>query len=263
MFGASAQKIAFYIGNYPVMKYGIIMGTAIAVSVFAMFKIKNRYYKDLDENKLSDLTCLIILAGIIGARLWYVLLNLDFYSSDVKEMIMINHGGISIQGAIAGGILAGLIYAKKNDLSFLKLADLFSVVLPLGQAVGRWGNFFNSEAFGSPCDLPWKMYVLPQFRPTEYIDYEFFHPTFLYESIANLIIFFILLILSGKKTENTHGIIFFTYLILYSVIRFFIEFIRIDSVLNIGTIPIAAIVSLIFLIVGLFGLLRILKIKKS
>lgn len=253
------ERVAFYIGNYPVMKYGITMGVAIAISILLLSKFRKSFCAEYSEDSILDLTFWLVIAGVIGARLWFVLLNLSYFIKYPFEIIMINHGGISIQGAILGGVLVGYFYVKKHNMNFLKLADLYALVLPIGQAIGRWGNFFNSEAFGRPCDLPWKLYIPVLSRPSEFVNVEFFHPTFLYESIANILIFLVLYFLLRKHFENKNGAIFFSYLMLYSVARFFIEFIRIDSVLNIGVVPVAAIMSVLFFIVGLGGLIWVLK----
>lgn len=260
MFGCS-ERVAFYIGNYPVMKYGITMGISIAASLVVLFKIKKRFYPEFPEEEIIDLSFLLIIFGIVGARLWYVLLNLPFFIHNPLEIPMINHGGISIQGAVVAGIITGLIYTKKHYMRFLKCADLFACVLPLGQAIGRWGNFFNSEAYGLPCDLPWKLFIPIRNRSVEYINFEYFHPTFLYESILDFVIFLVLLVICFKRKHKSSGTIFFLYLIMYSFVRFCIEFIRTDSVLNIGNVPVAAIVCVIFIIIGIFGLTFISKIS--
>lgn len=253
------DRTAFYLGTYPVMKYGITMGLAIGVALFLLCYFRKNFFDEISNDSVIDLSFYVILGGIIGARLWYVLLNADYYLSHLKEIIMVNHGGISIHGALIGGILSGFVYVKYNKLSFLRLADLYSLVIPIGQAIGRWGNFFNSEAFGKPCSLPWKMYVLPQYRPAEYRGYEYFHPTFLYESIADILIFVVLYFFLRKKFEKNRGILFFSYLLLYSVVRILIEFIRIDSVLNIGSIPIAVLVSAIIICVSSVSIFLLLK----
>lgn len=257
---AAGERVAFYLFGRPVMKYGIIMGTAIAVSVFLLSKIRKKHYNSLiSEDMLYDLSFWLIIGGVLGARLWYVLLNLHYYSLHIDEILALSQGGISIQGAIIGGVLAGFCYTKKHHLCFLRLADLFAFVLPVGQSIGRWGNFFNSEAFGRPCDLPWKLYIPIENRPVQFSGFEYFHPTFLYESIANIAVFFVLYFLLRKKLEKFDGAIFFSYLILYSIVRFFIEFVRVDSVLNVGNIPIAVIVAIIFAMVGVVGLYKIMK----
>lgn len=257
---AAGERVAFYLFGRPVMKYGITMGTAIAVSVFVLNKIRKNFYNDvISEDMLFDLSFWLIIGGVLGARIWYVLLNISYYSAHLNEILAISQGGISIQGAIFGGVLTGVVYVKKHDLCFLKIADLYAFVLPIGQSIGRWGNFFNSEAFGKPCDLPWKLYIPQANRPSQYFYNEYFHPTFLYESIANIFVFLILYFILRKKFVNKSGAIFFSYLILYSIVRFFIEFVRVDSVLNIFGIPVAVVVAVIFAVIGGVGLFKIMK----
>ena len=257
---AAGERVAFYLFGRPVMKYGITMGTAIAVSVFVLNKIRKNFYNDvISEDMLFDLSFWLIIGGVLGARIWYVLLNISYYSAHLNEILAISQGGISIQGAIFGGVLTGLVYVKKHDLCFLKIADLYAFVLPIGQSIGRWGNFFNSEAFGKPCDLPWQLYIPQANRPSQYFYNEYFHPTFLYESIANIFVFLILYFILRKKFVNKSGAIFFSYLILYSIVRFFIEFVRVDSVLNIFGIPVAVVVAVIFAVIGGVGLFKIMK----
>lgn len=257
------DRIAFYIGSYPVMKYGITMGAALFVSLLALLFVRKKFFDEFSEDTVLDLSFYVILGGIIGARLWYVLLNIGYYSAHISEIILVNHGGISIHGAILGGIITGFIYVRHHHLSFLKLADMYSLVIPLGQAIGRWGNFFNSEAFGKPCDLFWKMYISPGYRPVEYKNTEYFHPAFLYECIADLFIFFVLYFIFKDKFQNNNGLLFFSYLIMYSIVRIVIEFIRIDSVLNIGNIPVAAVVSLFIIIFSSFAVFYLCKIKSN
>lgn len=253
----STERIAFFIGNYPVMKYGLTMGAAIFASFVSLLFFRKRFYPEISEDTLFDLSFWIILFGIIGARVWYVLLNFKYFLSNPLEILMINHGGITIHGALFGGIIAGFIFVKKNNLNFLKSADLYALVIPIGQAIGRWGNFFNSEAFGKPCDLPWKLYISPENRPVEYLDTQFFHPTFLYESIGNLFVFCILYFVLRNKFKDKQGLIFLSYLFLYSILRIAIELIRTDSVLNIFGIPVAIWVCIVIAIISLFYGLKI------
>lgn len=251
----STERVAFYIGNYPVMKYGITMGAAIFASFVCLLGFRKRFYPEISEDVLYDLSFWVILFGVIGARAWYVLLDLPYFLSNPSESVMINHGGIAIHGALIGGILAGFVFVKKNHLKFFKLADLYAMVVPIGQAIGRWGNFFNSEAFGKPCDMPWKLYISPENRPWEYSNYQYFHPTFLYESVGNICIFCILFFILKNKFKDKKGMIFVSYLFLYSLLRIGIEFIRTDSVLNIFGIPVAVwvctVIALISLVCGL------------
>ena len=182
---SSPGAIAFSTKYITVYWYGIIVAFAFLVAQFFIIYVANKEYK---EEKLADtiyeLAFLALLGGIIGARLYYVFLGLPYFLNNPIEIIMVNHGGLSVHGGLLGGIIAGFIYLKKNKLSFLKYADLYALGLPIGQAIGRWGNFFNSEAFGLPTNLPWGVYIPKNLRPDTYINYDYFHPTvFCFEKI--------------------------------------------------------------------------------
>ena len=246
---------AFSIGGYEVKMYGVVMFCAILLGVLVSDFIAKRYYKTVDSDILFDFYPRMIFSGIVFARLYYVVLNFDYYINHLVEIPAIWHGGISIHGAILGGVLAGVFYFKKNHLPILKYADVITFGLVAAQALGRWGNFFNSEAFGIPCNLPWKLYIAPQYRPLEYHSYSYFHPTFLYESIWCILVFIVLFLFFLNFKNYRSGMVFFSYFILYSIGRFLIEGIRTDSVLNIGVVPIAQIVSVLLFIIGMVGLI--------
>ena len=147
-------------------------------------------------------------------------------------------------------------------MSFAKVCDVCFCGAALAQSIGRWGNFFNSEAFGVPCDLPWKLYIPPINRPLEFAGYEYFHPTFLYESILDFLIFILLLCLF-KKLSKTPGIVTCLYIFLYSLARIAVENIRIDSALNIYNFPIAQIVSVFLALSALVSAFCLLSEKRS
>ena len=171
------------------------------------------------------------------------------------EILAIRHGGISIHGAILGGLVGLIIFAKRRKLSVAKLCDVSSIGLALAQSIGRWGNFFNSEAFGTPTNLPWKLYIAPQYRPIPYQDVNYFHPTFLYESVLDLAIFGILVLILKKGWNKKEGNLAFIYLILYSVARIFVETLRIDSVRDIFGIPVAIFVSICIIVISSIALI--------
>ncbi len=260
MFASPSQIICTVFG-VNIYFYGVILALAILAGTFVSEYIGTKYW-ELNKETIIDLAPYLIISGIIGARLYYCLLNYDFYLRFPTEILAIRHGGISIHGAILGGLIGLYIFAKKHKMSFLKLADVSSVGLVFAQAIGRWGNFFNSEAFGYPTELPWKLYIAPQYRPVPYQGCEYFHPTFLYESILDLIIFGILLLIR-RKIINKDGNLALIYLILYSVARIIVEKCRIDSVLYLQGIPIAIIISVIIIFVsGILLLIRNLPRKE-
>ena len=250
----SPGAIALNFGSIDIYWYGIIMSLSILAGLLVVIFLAKKYFQTFTTDLICDLSFDIIILGLICARLYYVILDYRYFVKYPMEVIAIWNGGIAIQGAIIGGILSVLLYAKEHKISFLKLADLFTFGLVTGQIIGRWGNFFNSEAFGLPCNLPWKLYIPYASRPLEYKTYEYFHPTFLYESLLNVVVLIILLTMAAKLKKRKNGVIFFSYLILYSIVRIIIETIRLDSVLSFGSVHFAHIASMVFIIAGLLGL---------
>lgn len=253
MFASHSQIICTIFG-VNIYFYGVILALAIIVGTFVADYIGTKFF-ELKKETIIDLSPYLVIFGIIGARLYYCLLNYDFYLRFPTEILAIRHGGISIHGAILGGLIGLLIYAKRHKVSALKLADVSAIGLALSQSIGRWGNFFNSEAFGYPTDLPWKLYIAPQYRPIPYTNYEHFHPTFLYESILNLFIFGILFYIATSKSYKKEGNIALIYLILYSVARIFVEHFRIDSVCYIHGFPVAMVVSASIIVLAIIMLI--------
>lgn len=245
----SPGEVAFYINSFPIYFYGVVLAFAVFVGFFTAYKLYNHYFKD-DASIILDISPLLIITGVMGARLYYCLTNYAYYMSKPIEIFNIRQGGLSVHGMIIAGLLTLLYCSKKYKIKFLKLTDVFLCGTILAQSIGRWGNFFNSEAFGLPCSLPWKLYISISHRPIEYINFEYFHPTFLYESILDFLVFIILFILF-KRFYKTSGLITGLYLILYSIVRIVVESFRIDSVLNILGFPIAQLVSILILIIGI------------
>ena len=182
-----------------------------------------------------------------------------YYFSHPLEILDIREGGLSIHGAIIFGILSIIFMAKKTKVFLLSILDGMACAVLCGQVIGRWGNYFNSEAYGLPVKSQnWGLLIPEANRAAGYTDFNLFHPAFLYESSLNLAGFIFLLFIMLKFGKKYKGLTFFIYLIIYAVIRFFIEQIRIDSALNLGNIPIAEVVSIILFIIGLVGVLFVL-----
>lgn len=255
----SPGEIAFNIGSFPVHYYGIIIALAILTGIFVSVFITKKYYPDINSDIIYDIYPWVIIGAILGARIYYCILSYAYYSQNPFEVFMLWQGGLSIHGAIAGGLISGIFYAKRHKLPVLKLCDIFTYGLILGQAIGRWGNFFNSEAFGRPTQNFLKLYIPVYKRPLEYMQYSYFHPTFLYESVLDVCIFLILFFVIRKIVKGKDGAVFFSYLILYSIVRIFIEQLRIDSVLNIYGIPVAQIVSALIILMSTIFLFKIKK----
>jgi phosphatidylglycerol---prolipoprotein diacylglyceryl transferase len=244
----------FHLGTFRLKWYGLLIASAVLIGVnLSMWLAKKR---QVDPEIMADLAIWLVLAAIPSARLYYVIFQWPTYARDPVQILKIWEGGIAIYGAIIGGTIAALIFAKLKRVSFWQLGDLVAPSLALGQAIGRWGNFFNSEAFGSPTDLPWKLFIPVANRPFEYRNFEYFHPTFLYESIWNLLIFFILMYLFINDLRRNHlktGAIFLIYLIAYGIGRFGVEGLRTDS-LMLGPLRISQVVSLVGIAIGSIGL---------
>ncbi len=243
------DPVAFTIFGLEIRWYAIIISLGMVLGVLLAYRRAKKYgYKGDD---VMDFVLYAIPAAIIGARLYYVIFEWDRYAGDFLAIINIRAGGLAIHGGVIGGVLAGYIVARKKGFKFLKVLDLFAPSIILGQAIGRWGNFMNNEAHGGPTDLPWAILVNGQMV----------HPTFLYESICDFIVFFFLLYYD-KNMKKADGEVFLLYGILYSFARFFIEGMRTDS-LYIGGIRTAQLISAIIIIcfTVLFYLFRTKKIK--
>ena len=257
------NDIAFNLFGIAVYWYGIIMACAIFISIIVANKLANSLNIASKKDIIIAYAPIIIILGILGARLYFCMLNPHYYFAHPLEILDIREGGLSVHGSIIAGLFCICLMSKHYKVDFLHIADVFGCATILGQAIGRWGNYFNSEAYGLPVKSQgWGLFIPEGKRISEYSDFSLFHPTFLYESILDLIAFFILLFIIRKFGEKYIGLTFFCYFILYSVIRFFIEQLRIDSTLNIANIPIAIIISVILFIVGIIGCIYCLSLKK-
>ena len=257
MIFQSPGDVIINIFGFPVYYYGVILALACVVGVLVSFHIFKKYNPDKDYNVIWDFASYIIIFGILGARLYYCLLNASYYMNNPIEIFYIRQGGLSIHGGVTCGVLTLVYLAKKHNLPIWSLLDSFACGTAIAQTIGRWGNFFNSEAFGVPTDLPWKLFIPTTKRPLELIDYNYFHPAFLYESILDFIVFVILILMIKKTHKKQPGIVFSSYLIFYSIIRIFTEYIRVDSALNISEIPIAQIISVLWIFFGLIILVSL------
>ena len=253
MFASPSQILCTVFGVH-IYFYGVILAIAIAVGTLVSDRIGEVYF-GLKKETIIDLAPYLIIFGIIGARLYYCLMDFGFYTRFPTEILAIRHGGISIHGAILGGLVGLLIFAYRHKTSVKKLCDASAIGLALGQAIGRWGNFFNSEAYGMPTNLPWKLYIAPQYRQIPYQDVDFYHPAFLYESVLDLLIFGILLYFARSKKLKKDGNIALIYLILYSVARIIVEYIRIDCVRYVFGVSVAIIASVGIIILSIILLL--------
>lgn len=245
----------FHLGSLRLKWYGLLIASAVLIGVNLSMRLAKQ--RKIDPELLADLAIWLVLGAIPAARIYYVAFQWQDYSQHLDRIVKIWEGGIAIYGAIIGGTIAAIIFAKLKQVSFWELADLVAPSVALGQAIGRWGNFFNSEAFGSPTDLPWKLFIPIANRPPEYQNFEYFHPTFLYESVWNLLVFAIVMYLFVDDTRRNRlkaGSIFLIYLIAYGIGRFGVEGLRTDS-LMLGSLRISQVISLVGIAIGSIGLL--------
>ena len=223
--------------------------------LLAMFLATQESKKEGNTEFLNDLIMRIMIWGIIGARTYYVIFNFKEYQNNLLDIFKIWEGGLAIYGGVIAGLIIVIQQSKKREQSIIKITDMIAPGLILAQSIGRWGNFFNQEAYGSAVSLEFlKSLHLPNFIiEGMHINGLYYHPTFLYESIWCLL-GFILLIVLRKITKRKKGVMTFTYFIWYGIGRFFIEGLRTDS-LYLGTFRISQIVSLILIIIGIIGII--------
>ncbi len=239
----------FQLGWFRLKWYGLLIATAVLIGVNLSMRLGQ--FRKIDSEAIADLAICLVIGAIPAARLYYVIFEWQTYSQRPENIIKIWEGGIAIHGALIGGSIAAIIFAKVKQISFWQLADIVAPSVALGQAIGRWGNFFNSEAYGSQTDLPWKL-CIPRYPNT----CEYVHPTFLYESLWNLLVFALLMwlfIRDNRQHQLKAGSIFLVYLVAYSIGRFAIEGLRTDS-LMFGSLRMAQMISLVGIGIGSIGL---------
>lgn len=262
---------AFSLGPVTIHFYGITMALAVMAGFYWAVKSSPAY--GIGKKAAEDMLFWAVIFGFIGARAYHVLSSIGYYWAHPIDIFKVWNGGLSIYGAAIAGFLTLVIYLKNNKsqpstskpMSRVTL-DMMDWLVPsfaIGQIIGRMGNFFNYEAFGYPTNLPWKMFVPVNFRPEGFSQYQFFHPWFLYEQLGIILIFFALWPLYKKDRQDGQGRLFFFYLILYNILRFSLEFIRIDSTF-IGGLRLNSVISLLLALCGLAGLIATYKhVKKT
>lgn len=242
------DPVAFTIFNIDIMWYAILITTGMVLGVLISCKRAPRH--DLNADQVLNFVIISIPAAIIGARLYYVVFNWSYYAGDFMKIINIRGGGLAIHGGLIFGFGTAAILCYLWKVRPLKLLDLVAPAVALGQAIGRWGNYFNSEAHGGPTNLPWAITVNGQSV----------HPTFLYESIWCFLLFFVLLYIDNKRSFD--GQIILLYGMLYSVERFFVEGLRTDS-LMIGPFRQAQVISITVIIICLISYIALAKRSKQ
>ena len=243
------SRVAFSILGINIYWYSlcILLGVTIAYLLITSEAKKH----NIDKDTITDLIFYALIFGIVGARIYYVIFNLDYYISNPSEILKVWSGGLAIHGGVIFGIIFIYFFAKKKKLNFIKILDIAAPAVIIAQSLGRWGNFFNQEAHGSVTTLEILQNMhLPKFIiDGMYIDGNYYYPTFLFESIWCLIGFIILMIIRKRKDIKI-GVQAGFYFIWYSLARFFIEGLRTDS-LMLFNLKVAQIVSILLIIIGI------------
>jgi len=247
--------IALHLGGLQIHYYGLLLAVSALVGFWITKALLRRY--QLPDTIAYDLLLLLLFFGFLGARLYHVINEWGFYQQYPAEIFKIWNGGLALHGGIIAGALAMWAYTRIRKINFWLLADIIAPGLALAQVIGRWGNYFNQELFGRPTALPWGLPIDLANRPASYRQFEYFHPTFLYESIGLIIIFIILmwwhwrrrasLPTSDWSRQPGQGQIALIYVVLYSVLRVVMEWLRIDSTPVLLGIRLPIIVSLILI----------------
>lgn len=241
------NPIALEIFGLEIRWYGILMSIGIIAGLyFAYNEAKKQGYNPDD---IIDLALWCVPAAVIGARLYYVIFQWEYYKGSILKIINIREGGMAIHGSLIAAVAVGYIFTRYKELPFWKTADVVAPSISLGQAIGRWGNYINGEAHGGPTSLPWGIMI----EGTKV------HPTFLYESIWDLGLF--LFLIYYKKNKRFDGEVFILYGVIYSIGRFWIEGLRTDSLMFMG-MRVAQLISLLLIFLGV-GLIKIRRKTKD
>src|SRR3989344_4724407 len=256
MFTHTINPVLASIGPFQIRYYGIFFVSGFIIAYFLLSYLAKRKKISLAKDDISDFLVYVIIGTILGARLVYVLVyNFPFYLQKPYEIIAIWHGGLSFHGGLIGAAIAGYYFCKKKKISFYTLADIAVIPLALGLALGRLGNFTNGELYGRITNLPWGV----KFQDAE----GFRHPSQIYEALKNLIIFFTLWIIKDKTLPK--GFMFWLFVVMYSALRFMVEFFRQpDEQLGfiIGFLSMGQVLSIVMFVIGIFFFYKVSKKAK-
>jgi phosphatidylglycerol:prolipoprotein diacylglycerol transferase len=253
---------SFFVGPLQIRFYGITMALAVGAGWWLATKRAPAY--GIAYEQVDRILLLLIAGGFIGARLYHVVSSWQYYVAHPLDALKVWHGGLSIFGALFGGLIVLLfvVYRRKSFSSpkLLFVLDWLAPSVLLGQIIGRFGNLFNYEAYGYPTNLPWKMFVPAPFRFEAFASAQYFHPLFLYEALGNVLILFVLL----KAVQLLkRGSLFFVYVFLYTMLRFGLEHLRVDSTFLTPTLRLNVVVSGVLCLLSLCGLLYAVKASKT
>ena len=252
----SPGPVLLDLGPVSIGWFGAVFAVAVGVGLFVACRAARR--AGLSAEEMLHGGELAALGAIVGARLYYVVFTWEQYAVAPWKILAVWEGGLALHGGLLGGVLVALAYGAWKGLLIPAYLDAAAPGLALGQAIGRWGNFFNEEAFGTPTALPWRLYVSPPQRPLRFAADDFFHPAFLYESLWDVVVALTLILVLRRRLARAPGALFLAYLGLYSLGRLWVEGIRVDP-LMLGPLRVSQLVSLMTIAFAVLGVPILLK----
>lgn len=249
----SPNSGSFDLGPLTLRGYGLMIALGVLAAVW--LAAKRFTDRSLSSDHAAGIAMWGVPAGIVGARMYHVITDWGRFTGNWGDALKIWKGGLGILGGVIFGYLAVMIYCRRANLDLRTAIDVVAPAIPLAQMIGRWGNWFNQELFGRPSDLPWALEIAPENRPAQYIEQATFHPTFLYESLWNLMVVLALLKIDRMKVLSK-GMLFVVYFALYSIGRIWVEALRIDEATDIAGLRINVWVFSVLLLLSLGTLFK-------
>ena len=223
----SPTRNVIEIGPLTIFFYGILIAIGVIVAIVISRK---RYVRFRGDGEFFEKVAIwAVVIGFLGARAAYVLTHSGRFLDRPYAVLFIWEGGLALYGGLTFGALTVIYFVHKANADLFSFADATAIGIPLAQAIGRWGNYFNQELFGTPTDLPWRLAIDPANRPPQFVDFSYFHPTFLYESLWNALIIVPVILILEKKGKLAKGASFGLYIAMYAFIRFWMELLRTDT----------------------------------
>jgi prolipoprotein diacylglyceryl transferase len=250
-----SNPFVFHLGPFAPRWYGILLAVGILVAL--LVTRRQLALRERDPALAGEVAIWAVPCGVVGARLYHVVTDWSAFSGHLTDIPRVQQGGLGIYGALLGGALGAYIGARRAGVPLLVILDCVAPGVALAQAIGRFGNYFNQELYGGPTDLPWGLEIDPENRPAKYLGDSTFHPTFLYESLWNLLVMAILLRVARHWRVQAPGYILALYLALYSLGRFFVEGLRVDPAHEIGPLRLNQVVAAVVFALSLLVLLRL------
>lgn len=248
------DRVLINIGPLTIYWYGLFVALGIFLGLLLVVHLAKKY--NIHKDKIYNLAFYLLIFGLLGDRLYEVFSNWGYYSNNLLDIFKIWQGGLAIHGAMIAGLIVLYVFGKRNKISFWLLGDLLVPALALGQAIGRWGNYFNQELYGKPTDLPWGIPINLSNRVEPYLNNQYFHPTFLYLGLWCLMVAGVLVLMhkARAKSEKSKllktGNIMLSYFFLYSIGRFSVEMLRLDPMPVIAGLRLAQWASLVLVVIS-------------